>query len=347
MTEIQHFDVLVDDSPPEVGVVQEGNQGSPDIDYTSKADITVSWSGFIDHKSGIKFYKAVMFDRCVVDAFFENTTSYNGAVIFNTTKRYIHVRLRNEGKTFFTLFAYNNAMSQSKSVCSDGVTLDRSPPKIANVTLQDAKVADSIACLNGEPYMINEYAQKVILVNTASCLHHCHGNTSNKILSILPTVDMSNDSSIAEGLCQKLSKYDHFVFYLPRDRIVINWNISDSLSQIADIFVGFGSDPNEKDAPDIIGYEKTNHSLNYTKHHTGLTDGTQFYIFIRVISKSSLNQTVTYGPVLIDETSPVCNGNVPIEIEDDMVQLSWTDNMFLDLEQTEPIGSILFQIGRY
>jgi hypothetical protein len=32
---IEHIDILVDESPPEVGIVLEGLMGSPDIDYTS------------------------------------------------------------------------------------------------------------------------------------------------------------------------------------------------------------------------------------------------------------------------------------------------------------------------
>jgi hypothetical protein len=31
---IEHIDILVDESPPEVGIVLEGPMGSPDIDYT-------------------------------------------------------------------------------------------------------------------------------------------------------------------------------------------------------------------------------------------------------------------------------------------------------------------------
>ena len=49
--------ILIDESAPETGVIREGTPGSPDIDYTSDRNITINWEGFIDHESGVKFYR--------------------------------------------------------------------------------------------------------------------------------------------------------------------------------------------------------------------------------------------------------------------------------------------------
>jgi len=76
---IEHIDILVDESPPEVGIVLEGPMGSPDIDYTD--DITVYWHGFIDHESGIQLYRIAIGRECMHNLEDILPGQYNSSII--------------------------------------------------------------------------------------------------------------------------------------------------------------------------------------------------------------------------------------------------------------------------
>lgn len=116
----EHLEILADDSPPAPGIVIEGTAGSPDVDYTSNEEITVTWAGFIDNESGIKLYKVGLSTKCLHITDFNHYTS-----IDETTLTSANFSLPEEGKYYVTVVAYNNAMEPSTPVCSDGVVLER------------------------------------------------------------------------------------------------------------------------------------------------------------------------------------------------------------------------------
>ncbi|XP_069134690.1 uncharacterized protein [Argopecten irradians] len=123
----EHLEILADDSPPAPGIVIEGTAGSPDVDYTSDEEITVTWAGFIDNESGIKLYKVGLSTKCLHITDFNHYTS-----IDETTLTSANFSLPEEGKYYVTVVAYNNAMEPSTPVCSDGVVLERLEQKTTN-----------------------------------------------------------------------------------------------------------------------------------------------------------------------------------------------------------------------
>lgn len=152
---IEHIDILVDESPPEVGIVLEGPMGSPDIDYTSSDDITVHWHDFIDHESGIKFYRIAIGRKCMNNLKNILPGHYNSSIIQESVHDSANIVFPDgEGKYYATVIAYNNAMSPSKTVCSDGITLDRSIPNVTNIAVKHAKIVESIGCFDGNPWLI-------------------------------------------------------------------------------------------------------------------------------------------------------------------------------------------------
>nr|KAG5704396.1 hypothetical protein BaRGS_031102 [Batillaria attramentaria] len=63
------IDILIDESPPTVGVVLEGlsDDDRAEMDFTSSDVVHVRWHGFLDHESGILLYRVVLADRCLTD----------------------------------------------------------------------------------------------------------------------------------------------------------------------------------------------------------------------------------------------------------------------------------------
>jgi hypothetical protein len=75
------LDILIDESPPSVGVVWEGpgDDGQAEMDFTSSRQLLARWHGFEDHESGIRLYRAVLATRCLTAE--EVDTSDNATVI--------------------------------------------------------------------------------------------------------------------------------------------------------------------------------------------------------------------------------------------------------------------------
>ena len=61
------IDILIDVSPPSVGVVSEGlsDDVKAEMDFTSHDVIHVRWHGFHDEESGVMLYRVVLADRCL------------------------------------------------------------------------------------------------------------------------------------------------------------------------------------------------------------------------------------------------------------------------------------------
>ena len=61
-------DILLDESPPTVGVVWEGlgdDDEQAETDFTSSPVVHVRWHGFQDHESSILLYRVLLAERCM------------------------------------------------------------------------------------------------------------------------------------------------------------------------------------------------------------------------------------------------------------------------------------------
>ena len=70
-------EVLLDESPPTVGVVWEGLSidGQAEMDFTSNPVVHVRWHGFQDHESGVSLYRVRLAERCLTGAEMDNNTN--------------------------------------------------------------------------------------------------------------------------------------------------------------------------------------------------------------------------------------------------------------------------------
>ncbi|CAG2202818.1 unnamed protein product [Mytilus edulis] len=232
----------------------------------------------------------------------------NGSIVLETTHKSTKLVFPDgQGKYYVTVIAFNNAMSPSKSACSDGITFDTSVPEIVNVSIKHAQTVESIGCLNGVPWLMKENLSKVKLFGD-ECSNVCTNKSNDDIFTLLPTTleTMNESNAVSSFLCRILKHYKLNYIYTPTDLFHISWDVREDHSQIVNAFVGFGRDISEIDSPTVFGYTKTHHLTSYVQHHPGLIGEKQIYIFIKVQNRAGLDQKIWFGPILADETPPVC-----------------------------------------
>ncbi|KAI8519531.1 hypothetical protein Bbelb_027880 [Branchiostoma belcheri] len=126
------FQVTVDESPPTAGQVQDAMQGQRDLDFQQDLQLHAWWDGFFDRESGVQFYQYGFANRCLGEDEFSIPQSEH---IHNTTGRFGSRVAPVAGTYFCTVVAYNPALTPSQPACSDGVTVDASPPSVRHVKL--------------------------------------------------------------------------------------------------------------------------------------------------------------------------------------------------------------------
>ncbi|WAR31813.1 hypothetical protein MAR_034355 [Mya arenaria] len=347
----EHIDVLVDDSPPSEGVVYEGPEDSPDIDYTSDHSILVHWHGFIDHESGIKLYRVGLSDRCLSSQDLYNFTEVPSVSIFRElpfSEESVRIPTTFTGKRFVTVIALNNAMEPSRPACSDGITRDISPPEFRNMTLQHGKLSESLLCFHGKVYLMQTNMQRAKLHNTSVCQSVCGADVESHKVTEMYQIDeiKEKDEDISSFLCEHLPLYTNdTLIYLPNDNVFITWDIEEGGSQIDDFFVGLGVSPTEIASPSIREYQSTQKKNYFKRRHEGIGSDEIFYIFVKVINKAGLERIATIGPVLIDQTPPLNRTLPKVIVESEHIVFGWDSNTLYDEEQTAQIDQIYFQIA--
>lgn len=71
------------------------------------------------------------------------------------------------------------------------------------------------------------------------------------------------------------------------------------------------------------------------------------YVFIKVQNRAGLDRKVWFGPILADETAPICPPTIQTLIENGNLVIKWTSKIIFDTEQKEAIGKIMFRLGMY
>ena len=349
LVSVERLDILVDNSPPQTGVVLEGANGETDIDYTSDRHLLINWHGFIDHESGIKKYRIGLGSACMTsgDLMHLNHNESQIGHLYETSENLMKVQLPKEGKYYTTVIAYNNALQSSEPVCSDGVIWDYSPPDITEIALANANANSVIACHANSTFLVLENITAVQLENSPTCVRICENATDASFIDVIPKIKQSfNDSDFAESICERLNLLsDDWIVYLPSDYVHLKWSLTEDESQIRDVYVGVASDPSHIQAPDIEAYLPSRRLSAYRKNHAGINRGTSFYLMIKAVNKADLETVIPFGPVIIDETPPLVKSEPRVRIDDGYVYVMWRNNNFQDMEQVDAITTILFRIG--
>jgi hypothetical protein len=240
-------------------------------------------------------------------------------------------------------------MDPSAAVCSDGIARDLSPPSIRNLTLEHATWSETLVCHEGQTWLFHLRLSKIKLDYEPSCNDLCENNQQqNSLASALPTRRIKeNNSDVSHVMCGSKSWYqNNSIIYLPNIHIKLEWDIEEDESQIDDIFVGLGTDPTELNSPSICAYKSTLKRNSFKYIHEGIGSDEFFYIFLKVINKASQESVLTLGPILIDETPPICREIPNVIFQEEYIVVGWENYTFYDIEQDEEINSIYFEIGK-
>ncbi|XP_078682420.1 uncharacterized protein LOC144916894 [Branchiostoma floridae x Branchiostoma belcheri] len=133
----QRFQITVDTSPPLPGHVHDSLPAETDLDFQQDTVIQASWEGFFDRESGVMFYMYGFAEDCLTlgnVTEFGNTSNYQVA---NTTSTNAVWEATHPGLYHCTVIAFNRALEPSEPVCSDGVTIDVTPPVIADLSVDN------------------------------------------------------------------------------------------------------------------------------------------------------------------------------------------------------------------
>lgn len=350
LVNVEHTDVLADDSPPEEGVIQEGVARSPDVDYTSENDIPVNWNGFIDHESGIKFYRVGLSSKCLSSHELDGAhMSSKGLEVIETTEEKCRFKVDADGFYISSIVAYNNAMEPTKVVCSDGIIKDSTAPSIVNVTLRHGKVMEVFACDSYGPWLVRNDLKKVALLPTETCKNRCKSSRISLTKSLPEIIVNSTDNDVADHLCQNLPEVtENWFIYMPSFNIDISWMSLDANSQIRREEVGIASNPSGMSSPDIVNYRDIHGHTRYHNVHEGIDRGIPFYIMIRTTNKAGLENILPFGPIIIDDTPPKIKKDsleIYVQNEDDTIYCTWDNETFIDPEQKHAVDYVLFKIG--
>ncbi|XP_052789898.1 uncharacterized protein LOC128224186 [Mya arenaria] len=350
LTNIEYLDILVDYSPPETGVIFEGYDGNPEIDYTSDNDLPVHWHGFIDHESGIMMYRVALAEHCLsTESILSENKNDSIIEVKEVIGRETSVTFKANftGKYYASVIAINNAATASKAACSDGVVRDLSPPEFRNVKILNAKHSESVICDDKEPYLFTKDLQIIALNENERCLGICkHAYDPSDLVRVFPIQNQNtSDQNIHEFICDKTPLYTNEApISIPNDQFQITWDMQEDESQIENYFIGFGDDAENTTHPSILDYKPTYGKRFFHKSHLGISSGERFFVSLKALSKSKSERTQIIGPFIIDETPPEVRTHPVVTISENHITMGWTNNSFYEPDQENNIDQIFFKI---
>lgn len=184
------------------------------------------------------------------------------------------------------------------------------------------------------------YYITVAAVNSA--LRHSPPVCSDGII-IDNTQPVMNDDLTIAG--RRYSHDDEINYIVADYSFNISWTASDNVG-IYDYFVGIASSQSLTSVPDLIPFRSTTRQPFASLYSSSLTPGTQFYVVVRVEDHVMLSDTVVFGPILLDTSSPVVNGTTRVRRDRNIITISWHTSMIADPEQVQPLTDYEYAIGK-
>ncbi|XP_071123054.1 uncharacterized protein [Mytilus edulis] len=328
--------ITVDISPPHTGVVHDGLPGNPEIDYQQGMDLNAYWDQFFDRESGVFFYQYSVDTSCADKSAF--SIDLNNTNIVETYNTFGSHTVIGDGTYYFTVVAYNRALDPSEPVCSDGVTIDSSVPRVKEVVVKDAVITGGLVTdVNQTSYYIlgSDRVRRLIQNPTSDCVNKAttlididlyplqRFDNNNSLIEVDGIVFCSNTSSAPSNIGLSLYK---------ASLLEMSWKPLDIPAKIFDYEVGFSSTAGSA-APDIMAFESTKQHAHVRITHANIPDATEIYIILKTISKSNVEGLTTLGPCFMDTTSPDFTGSITVSLSGEYLVASWALNAFSDSEE--------------
>ncbi|KAI8487523.1 hypothetical protein Bbelb_347570 [Branchiostoma belcheri] len=339
------FQVTVDRSPPLPGHVHESLPGQTDTDYQQDLIIQASWEGFYDRESGVMFYLVSIAETCTS---FDNMTSAgNNSFGTNTTSTHVTWEAPHPGTYYSTVVAFNRALEPSEPVCSDGVTVDSTPPLLREVVVDSAHF---------KPGLLRDGEVNVWMVGRDGYRQPAPacGNASREVndIELWPLLRLPNGTVhpgyTNDSTCQLYGELSVKAYVSRENMFSAHWYGDDQESGIYDYEVGLSS-TESPDLPDILPLTSTNSRPHFSTYHPNLGEGRQFYLVIRAINRAQMGTTKVLGPYIVDSTPPTFSGQIDVTLEQQNGQHllvgRWEDGAFFETDGDDALLVFEFAVA--
>ncbi|XP_078700910.1 uncharacterized protein LOC144927390 [Branchiostoma floridae x Branchiostoma belcheri] len=335
----QTLKITVDTSPPLPGTVHDGLEGQAEIDYQQTTAIKTWWDGFFDDESGVKFYLYGYSTSCLDAA---DLQLPKGASITRTTDTNAVYTAPSPGTYFCTVVAYNHALDPSVPVCSDGVTVDVTPPTLTAIHVDHLAVRPGVVKdADGDVWLIDQRRHRVLVLDPpAQCLTAPRVNIDD----YAPRRDLVTNTTLSNQYCTE-HPGPPTINYLSVDRtLFVSW-IGEDESGIYDFSVGLSS-TSSTSSPDIMPFTSTTGIPELRFSHPRISQNSQFHLVIKAENSAGLTTVKTVGPIVVDITPPQFVGQITLSTEANYLVGRWSANDFYDQESQDPL-QYQFAVGRH
>ncbi|KAL5006990.1 hypothetical protein ScPMuIL_015796 [Solemya velum] len=327
------YKISIDVTPPHEGVVHDGVRGSPEVDFQQDFFLIAHWDGFFDRESGVLFYRYSFSWRCLeAHEFHLNSTNQSVTQTYSTHATY---QADSEGTYYVTVVAYNRAMDGSDPVCSDGVTVDRSPPEVKEIIIENIRMGEGL--VKGPDNTNVWFFQKegsLVLVQNSS--EECRNkSTLLNNLSLYPVKLDSNGRhlTVPASVCNTSKPALVPVLgILPKtSQMEISWTCVEGRSGIHDYEIGLSSVSNSG-SPDRLHFVSTKQHRHVRIPHPNIPQGSRFYVILKAISKAGIDTSKSIGPVIVDDTHPEYTGEIGVSYADGFLVARWPNTSVVDID---------------
>jgi hypothetical protein len=317
LTQSTRFELIVDLTPPDISaaaVDEIATQAGPDVDYQSSLQLMFRFSGFTDAESGIVGYLFHVSETCsqrgqvmaLDDPGLANYTRARSSAPTAT------VTLPGIGHYVVSVVALNGALETSPVVCSDGVVVDFTPPRIENVRVAHLATrpgrvrADS----NGAVWMINADATRTLVESQGEdCAAGASATMTDAQLAIFPVAE-PNVTIVMAAACQRPAFRP--LFYLGSETVLnVSWTSPDEAAGIHDFRIGLatpaalaGASALTDVPATVFAYRSTTRAPHVLLPYDAAPDGTEAVLLIEAIKKSKLRSVVAIGPFVVTSRHP-------------------------------------------
>ncbi|XP_035696852.1 uncharacterized protein LOC118430249 [Branchiostoma floridae] len=339
------FQVTVDASPPLPGHVHDSLPGETDTDYQQDVIIQASWEGFFDRESGVMFYLVAITQECLTLEIMASTG--NDSFRTNTTSTYVTWEAPHPGTYYCTVVAFNRALEPSEPVCSDGVTVDTTPPVLREVVVDNAHY---------KPGLLQDGEGNVWMVDRNGYRYPAPtcGNRSREVddIELWPLLQPLNSSvdpkDIDDSDCHVYEPLSTKAYLSQDNKLTVHWYGQDQESDIYDYEVGLSS-TESPDVPDVLPFISTNSRPHFSTYHPNLGEGKQFYLVIRAINRAQMATTKVLGPYIVDVTPPTFSGQIKVSLEQQdkqqMLVGRWEEDAFFETDGDDALITYEFAVG--
>ncbi|XP_066300627.1 uncharacterized protein [Branchiostoma lanceolatum] len=292
--------ITVDISPPEPGHVMDSLPDQIDMDFQTDASVDCNWNGFFDHESGVKFYHVYFDTRCRTSDDFD-VPEPRMMTRKATDETHASYTAPAPGTYHCTVVAYNRALDPSVPVCSDGIVYDITSPTVTNIAIENIHVnSGAVKDGNGGVWMVDDMLRKVPVENPSSTCRsvarqvedpHMFPDREPEFISGNKTSFSYTDWMELFESCESVGPLADHSFLTGDKHLIVYWNGTDGESSIQDYLVGLSSTESGVIDPDIMPLTPTNGHTFFNTRHSGLGEGSEFYLGITAINKAGLRTT--------------------------------------------------------